>query len=361
MRIFTILDRYIIKKFLTTFFISIILIISIVIIIDLSEKLGDFIEHKVPAKEIFFKYYLNFIPYYTNLFLFLFVFIAIIFFTSRMAAKSEIIAMISSGISFNRLLFPYMFSAFVIAVLSFLLGNFIIPPSNKIRIAFENKYIYYREPPETRNIHKQIRPGEYLYIKFYDTRNDIGHIITLEKFKGKYLISKTFADNMIWQKDKKKWQLNNYYTRFYGYKKDSLIYGFKIDTALMITPEDIKQTKIDISTMNYFELNKYIENQKLHGNEHINEFLLEKHKRIAFPFSTFILTFIGVSLSAKKRRGGTGLNIGIGFALSFAYIFFMQITDSLATKGGLPPGLSAWMPNIIFGIIAILTYPFAPK
>ncbi len=361
MRLFTILDRYIIKKFLYTFFLSILLIISIAIIFDLTEKLGSFIEHKVPLKEIIFHYYLNFIVYYTNLFMFLFVFIAIIFFTSKLASKSEIIAMISNGISFHRILFPYMFSAFVIALLSFVLGNFIIPPSNKVRIEFENKYIYYRPPVNTRNIHKQLRKKVYLYIKFYDSHNHIGHIITLEHFNGKYLISKTFAENMIWQPETKTWRLNDYYTRFYGYKTDSLVYGTSLDTALNITPQELEQTKADITTLNLFELNKYIENQKLHGNENLNVYLLEKYKRIAFPFSTFILTLIGVSLSAKKRRGGTGLNIGIGFALSFTYIFFMQLSDSFATSGGMPPLWAAWLPNIIFGIIAIALYPLAPK
>ncbi len=357
-----ILDRYIIRKFLGTFILAITLIIAIAVIFDLSEHLSRFIDNKIPLKEIFLEYYINFIPYYANLFMFLFVFISVIFFTSKMADKSEVIAIISSGISFFRMLQPYMIAAFVIAAFSWYLGNFVIPPGNKKRVDFEEKYFYHRNPYAIRNVHKQIAPNVYLYIQFYDLRSDVAHTFSLEKIVDGQLKSKLLAKYARWDSVKQSWILFDYYIRDYYKTYDKLIYGRKTDTLINITPDYFKRFNLDITTLTLPQLNRFIEQEKLRGSENINSYLLEKYKRTAYPFSTFILTFLGVTISSKKKRGGTSLNIGLGLLLSFAYIFFMQVADQFSIKGGMNPLLAVWIPNIIFTVIAFISYYiFAPR
>jgi lipopolysaccharide export system permease protein len=357
----TILDKYIIKKFLSTFFIAILLVILIIIIFDFSDKLGKFMDNHIPAKKVIFDYYFSLIPYYLNLFMPLFVFISIIFFTSKMAGRSEFIAMLSNGISFMRISKPYFITALILALFSYLLGNFIIPPANKKKIQFENKYIYYRPPKGTRNIHKQVKQGIFVYIKYYDVNNDVGHIFTIEKFKNNRLVSKMYADNIIWNAKLKKYRANNYWIRNIKKYKDDFVTGNSIDTNIYLTPQDIKENAINIATLNLFQLNKFIKEQRLHGNENLNEFLLEKHKRTALPFSTFILTFIGVAMSSKKVRGGTGIYLGIGLVLIFAYILIQKLSDQWAISGDMTPFWAVWTPNIIFMFISVFVYRFAPK
>lgn len=357
----SILDRYIIKRFLGTFFVAIMLMIAIILVFDLSEKLGKFMENKIPAKLVIFNYYFSLVPYYLNIFMSLFIFISIIFFTSKMAGRSEFIAMLSGGISFIRIVRPYFITAGILATLSFFLGNFIIPPANKTRIEFENKYIYYHPDQDMRNIHKQVHQGIFVYIKYYDKVNDIGHIFTLEKFQGSKLISKLYADNIFWDEENKLWHANNYNIRTINKFSDDFTKGSSIDTTFFLTPDDIKENSINISTLNLIELNDFIDEQRLHGNENINDFLLEKHKRLALPFSAFVLAFIGVSMSARKKRGGTGIYLGIGITLSFAYILLSKLSDQWALNGDLTPFLAVWMPNFIFVFVSFLLYRFAPK
>ncbi len=355
-------DKYIIKKFLSTFFVSIVLIITIAIVIDLSDHLSNFLDNHVPLKLIIFNYYANFIPYYTNLFLFLFVFISVIFFTSKMAAKNEIIAMLASGISFWRLLRPYMYASLVLAAMSWYLGNYVIPPANKKLVDFENKYLYHKSPYSTRNIHKQIKPGIYLYIQYFDPRNNVAHTFSIEKFVHNRLKSKLFAKYARWDSTKQKWLVYDYFIRHYYPTYDKMEIGQYLDTAIGIYPDDLVVIQTDITTLNLPQLNKLIEKEKIRGSENINTYLLEKYKRTAYPFSTFILAFLGLTISAKKLKGGVGLNIGIGIALSFTYIFFMQISDQFSLKGGMDPLLAVWIPNIFFSIITIISYfIFAPK
>ncbi len=357
-----IIDRYIIRKFLSTFFISIVLIISIAIVIDLSEHLTKFLDNHVPLQLIIFEYYANFIPYYTNLFLFLFVFISVIFFTSKMAAKNEITAILTSGISFFRLLLPYFYASFVVAALSWYLGNFVIPPANKKLVKFENTYFYKTSPYSTRNIHKQIKPGVFLYIQYFDSRNKVAHIFSIEKFVNNQLKSKLFAKYARWDSVKSKWIVYDYFIRNYHRTYDDMKFGKRIDTAINIIPKDLESRQIDITTLNLPQLNEFIKEERLRGSENINQYLLEKYKRTAYPFSTFILVFLGVTISSKKQKGGTGLNIGIGLTLSFAYIFLMQVSDQFSIKGGMDPLLAVWLPNLIFTVIAFISYfIFAPK
>jgi len=356
-----IIDRYIIRKFIGTYLFAIVLIVGIAVIFDLSEKLDDFMEKKPPLSAIVFKYYLNFIPYFANLFSSLFTFIAVIFFTSKMAYDTEIIAILSSGVSFKRLMYPYFVSATIIAVFSFFLTSFIIPPANRVRLDFENTYV--RKPYQNsgRNIHKQVRPGVFVYMEAYNSYSQTAYKFSIEHFIDGRLESKLMSDYARWDSTKSKWTAENYYIREYLAEGQKIITGSKIDTSVFITPKDFTMRTDVVETMNLFQLNGFIAQQRLQGADTVDVFLIEKYSRIAFPFSTFILTLIGVSLSSRKVRGGIGLHIGTGLGISFSYILFMRFSTMFAVGGSLSPGLAVWIPNILFAFIAIGLYRMAPK
>ncbi len=356
------LDIYIIKKFLGTFFLALTLIILIAIIFDVSEKMDDFLDKGAPLSAILFEYYLNFIPYFANLFSSLFVFISVIFFTSRMAAKTEFIAMFSSGISMKRLLLPYFVAALIITAFSFVLGNYVIPDANKKRLQFQAIYLKNTEGKFGEyNIHRQIHPGVYFYVESYNRNRDLGLKMTLEKFDGMELKSKLSAEMMIWDSINQKWILQNYYIRNFEDGREELISGLRLDTAFRIKPQDFSTKSNVIEAMNREELNNLIAEQKLSGTSAVVSSEIEKHNRIATPFATFILTMIGFALSVRKVRGGLGINIGIGILLSFSYILFMRFATVFALSGVFSPMLSAWIPNILYAFIAAGIYFTAPK
>jgi lipopolysaccharide export system permease protein len=355
------LDWYIIKKFLGTFFYAITLIIMIVIIFDLSEKVDNFIENKAPIYDILFVYYLNFIPYFINLFNPLFTFIAVIYFTSRLAFNTEIIAILSSGISFKRMLLPYFISAIFLAFLSIYLSNVLIPNANTKRIEFENTYIKTKQQFRERNIHLQIRPGEFVFLESYNERINIGYKFSLEHITNGKLTYKLLAERAEWIDSIQTWSLRNYYQREIGELEENLTSGARKDTIIHLKPADFIQNIQDMETMNYRELERFIDNEKLKGSENIRFFLVEKHRRVAFPFATLVLTLIGVSLSSRKVRGGIGLHLGLGLLLSFTFILFMQISTTFATNGNLPAMLAVWIPNIVFAILGLYLMKTAPK
>lgn len=356
------IDVYIIKKFLGTFFFAILLIVSIAVVFDFSEKIDDFLENKAPFRAIIFDYYLNFIPYFAVLFSSMFTFISVIFFTSRMAYNTEIIAILSSGISFRRMLLPYFISAVVISAFSFVLSNYVIPNANEERFAFEERYYHgsivrYKQ----RNIHKQVRPGLFIYMENYSTSSNIGYKFSMERFEEGKLVSKLISEYVKWDSTKNKWTIRNYYVRDFDGLNQDIEYGTSIDTTLYIYPEDFRRRDNVVETMSIGELIKFIENQKMQGSTNVEQLLIEKHERLAFPFSTFILTLIGVSVSSRKVRGGIGGHIGIGLGVSFGYILFMQFSAQYAISGALSPLLAAWLPNIIFLVVGIFMYKMAPK
>ena len=356
------LDIYIMKKFLGTFFFAIILIISIAVVFDLTEKMDDFMESHAPWKAIIFDYYLNFIPYFAVLFSSMFTFISVVFFTSRMAYNTEIIAILSSGISFNRMLYPYLLSAIIIAAFSFTLNNYVIPKANKVRFEFEE--VYYHNKPvrySYRDVHKQVRPGMYVYIESYRVSSAVGYNCTVESFKGKIMVSKISAERMTWNEDKQKWRFHNYYIRDIDENKEKLSFGTVIDTTLYIIPADFERRDNVKETMSMKELNKFIDIQKMQGSTSVADLIIEKNKRIAFPFSSFILTLIGVTVSSRKVRGGIGGHIAYGLAVAFGYILFLQFSTQYAIKGALSPFLAAWLPNVIFAIVGLIFYKMAPK
>lgn len=359
---FKILDYYIIRKFIGTYFYAIILIMGIAVIFDLAEKMDDFVSKDAPLNAIIFDYYLNFIPYFANLFSSLFTFIAVIFFTSKMAYNTEIIAILSSGVSFKRMMFPYFVSATIIAIFSFILSSFIIPPANQVRLEFENTYVKRQYRNTDRNIHRQVRPGIYIYMQSYNTHSNIGQRFSIEHIVDGELQSKLISDYVKWDTTINKWVAHNYHIREFHDTSEVVMHGKTIDTTIYISPSDFSQRVNIVETMNMFELNNFIEDQRLQGTENVDFYLIEKYSRVAYPFSTFILTLIGVALSSRKVRGGIGLHIGLGLALSFSYILFMQFSTMFSVKGGsIPPFVAVWIPNFLYSIIAILLYKLAPK
>ncbi len=358
-----IIDLYIIRKFLGTFAFCLALILTIAVIFDLSEKLDNFMEKEAPWQAVVFDYYLNFIPYFATLFAPLFVFITVIFFTSRMAVNTEIIAILNSGMSFRRMMWPYFLSSFAIAAVIFYLTNFMIPHSNLIRLDFEDKY--YR--PKGRrlnieNVHRQVYRNVYVYIESYSPIYMRGRNFTIEKFdEDGNLLSKISAPTVTWDSVSNKWSAINYTLREIKGREEVVTKGTQIDTTLIIKPEDFSRDPSFVSTMTYRELDEYIDLLELQGSEEIKIFKIEKHRRFASPFAVFILTLIGVSLSSRKVRGGIGMNIGIGLALSFSYIFFQQFASQFSLKGNLSPLVAEWIPNLIYLVIAMVLYKMAPK
>ncbi|HON17966.1 MAG TPA: LptF/LptG family permease [Salinivirgaceae bacterium] len=357
------LDRYILRKFLGTYFYAIALLTVLVVIFDLSERLDDFLANQAPVEGIIFDYYLNFVPYIINLFSGLFTFIAVIFFTSKMTAHSEIIAILSSGVSYRRFLRPYFVGGILIALLSFYLINWVIPHATARRLEFEEKY--YRESAyqnRERNIHRQIQPGVYIYMQSYNTALNIGYKFTLERFENQRLKEKIVSDYIKWDTTKKCWTIYNYYQRQYDSISESLTTGASKDTLLPNFDYRDYSSRIQmIETLNFGELMNYIEKQRLSGTSNIAVYKIEKHKRLALPFASIILSIMGVCISSEKRRGGMGLNLGLGLALAFSYIMMLQVTQVFAINAGFNPLLSLWIPNVIYMIITFLLYKRASR
>jgi lipopolysaccharide export system permease protein len=355
------IDYYIIRKFLGTFFFTLALIIVIVIIFDISEKLDDFIKHHAPLYEIVFHYYATFIPYFVNLFSPLFTFIAVVYFTSRMAYNTEIIAILSSGISFKRFMKPYLISSLIIAGLSFYLANFLIPKTNKIKNDFELHYIRSKYFKAKYNIHVQNKPGEILYVESFNVYDKKGYNFTFEKFNDKGLYYKMKADNFQYDTLTGRWKIRNYFIRYITPDGERFEKGEEIDTTFNVKPDDFSGELQPIDVMSFTELRQFIREEKIKGSEKVKFYEVAKHKRVAFPFATIILTFIGVALSSRKLRGGIGLQLALGIIISFSFIVIMQVSTVFATFGTLSPWIAVWIPNIVFAALAIYLLIRAPK
>jgi lipopolysaccharide export system permease protein len=357
-----ILDIYVIRKFLSTFLLAIALILSIVVIFDLSEKIDDFLESGAKLNAILFDYYLNFIPYFGVLFSSLFTFLAVIYFTSRMAYNTEIIAILSSGMSFRRFLRPYFISAVLIAVVSFLLSDLVIPEANKVKLDFEEQYVKKRPIRfKTKDFHRQIEPGVYVYLHSYSNVSKVGYQFTIEKFEDGELVSKMTADQIRWDTTVNKWRARRYYIRTIEGLNETIEEGKQIDTTLAMHPDDFKMRLTIVETMSLKELDEFIQKQRMQGETNVTSYQIERHNRIAFPFTTFILTLIGVAVSSKKLRGGIGLQIAIGVVISFTYILFIQFSKQFAIGGLLPVMAAVWLPNVFFLMVALLLMRMAPR
>lgn len=358
------IDRYIITKFLSTYIFLIAIIILIAIIFDFNEKIDKFTQSHASVKKILFDYYLNFIPYFSNLFSPLFVFIAVIFFTSKLADNSEIIAMKSAGMSYKRLLRPYMISAAIIALASFLLGAYVIPRGNVAKVNFENTYIKKKDISAEDNVQMQVDTGVVAYITHFDNRTKSGYGFSLDKFSNKKLVSHLTAQTIQYDtlsERRYSWTLRNYRIRTLKGMREKITTGQKLDTIILMEPSDFFYTYGQQETMTVPQLREFIDRQKLRGAAGISTFEVEYHKRFATPFAAFILTIIGVSLSCEKRKGGMGTSIGLGLALSFSYILFQTVSASFAINAGWPAMISAWLPNILFALVAFVLYKRTPQ
>jgi len=356
------IDWYIIKTFLATYFFSIALIISIAVVFDVNEWIDNFINNKAPVKAIIFDYYANFIPYFSNLFSPLFVFISVIFFTSKLAENSEIIAMMSTGLSFKRLLRPYMISAAIIAIMTYGMGAYVIPKGNVTRLNFEDRYKKKKKQEYVRNVQVEVDSGVIAYMERYENYNKTAYRFSLDKFVDKKLVSHLTARSATYDTTTvHKWTLKNYMIREMDGMKETITKGDRLDSIIKMEPQDFLIMKGQQETMTSTELSEYISRQKRRGFANIKEFEIEYHKRIAMSFASFILTVIGVALSSRKVKGGMGMYLGVGLALSFSYILFQTVSATFAINGNASPILAVWIPNILYTFIAIYLYRKAPK
>ena len=356
-----ILDRYIFKKFIVTFCIAIALIISIVIVFDISEKIDDFVAHQTPLKSIIFDYYINFIPYFINMYSSLFVFITVIFFTSILASNSEIIAILSGGISYHRMMVPYIAAATLIAAISLGLSLYVIPKSNETRLAFETVNVK-NKSQAVRDVHYQIAPGEFVYVESFSKWNNTAYKFTLETIEDNRIVSKLSAESATWDSLSASWQLRRYFIRDYSTGlSDQVRSGYQLDTTLALTVDDFYRNSQTVQKLGYDDLKTLIKTQKMRGDSNVMYALIEKNNRWSMPFACIILTIIGVSLSSRKKRGGIGWNLAFGIALAFSYILFQRFAQMFVFTGILPPWIAIWLPNLLFAIIAVILYRLAPK
>ena len=363
-RYIKILDWYIIKKFIGTYIYSILLIISISIVFDVNENLAKFAQYQAPLKAIVFDYYLNFIPYFANLFSPLFVFIAVIFFTSKLAGNSEIIAMLASGVSFKRLMRPYMFSCVLISALSFYLAAFVIPHGTVVKQNFESMYKNKKRTTAADNVMLQVGKGVIAYIQHYDNQMKKGYGFSLDRFENKKLVSHMTATEVQYDTisdSKYHWTATNWKIRELRGMREHITSGMKKDTLIQMEPTDLVYSKGQQETFTSPELKAYISKQVDRGSSNVVQYQVEYHKRIASSFASFILTIIGLSLSSRKRKGGMGMYLGIGLALSFGYILLQTVSATFAIQADTPPVLAAWIPNIIFAVVAYFCYRKAPN
>ena len=358
------LDWYIIKKFLGYYFFSIALIISIAIVFDFNENLSKFTEHHAPARAIIFDYYANFVPYFANLFSALFVFVAVILFTTKLASNSEIIAILASGVSFKRLLRPYMITCVLLSALSFGLSAYVIPHGTVIRQNFETMYKNKKKNTSAENVQLQVDKGVIAYMQHYDNSMKRGYGFCLDKFQDKKLVSHLTAMDIQYDTisdSKYHWQLSNWKIRKLQGMKEHITSGAQKDTIIMMEPTDLVYSKGQQETFTSPELRDYISKQINRGSGNVVQYEVEYHKRIASSFASFILTIIGVSLSARKRKGGMGAALGVGLALSFGYIMLQTVSATFAIQANFPPVLAAWLPNFLFAIVAYFCYRKAPR
>lgn len=359
-----ILDWYLIKKFIGTYFFSIVLVLSISIVFDINENLAKFTQYNAPLRDIVFDYYANFVPHFANLFSPLFVFIAVIFFTTKLADNSEIIAMLAAGFSFKRLMRPYMISCVLISLLSYGLAAYVIPKGNVTMMAFEAKYKNKKQNTAAENVQLFVDKGTVAYIQHYDNNYKRGYGFSLDKFEGKKIVSHMTATEVQYDTisdSKYHWKCTNWKIRDMRGLKEKITSGAQCDTTLMMEPIDLVFTKGQQETLTSPELRQYIGKQIDRGSGNVVQFEVEYHKRIATSFASFILAIIGMSLSAKKRKGGMGMALGIGLALSFTYIMLQTVSASFAINASFPPMLAAWVPNILFIVVAYFCYRQAPN
>lgn len=375
------IDKYILKRFLSTFFFVVLILLAIICVIDLTEKMDKYTKNALTGGQIL-GYYLDFLPWVGGLVTPITVFIATVYVCARMAGHTEIIAILSSGVSFKRLMLPYFIGASLIAGLSFWFNGWLIPNSNKDRLAFELQYLKSKFYFDKRNIHIQVAPDVYLYMNTYNNTIQTGYNFSIEKFENLHLIEKLTANRIVWDTTKLKWTLHDWQIQkidgifettahpeaIPGFEttksalvKESTMKGTALDTTLVITPKEFESDYRKFDGMTIHELDEYIDTLRARGSTGVEAYEVELHTRFSSPFAIFILTFMGVIVSARKSRGGTGLQIALGFGLSFLYIIFFMLFRTFAEAGSSPPQISVWIPNIIFAVISGIMYKYVPR
>lgn len=355
-----ILDWYILKKFLKSYVFVVFIIELVVVIIHITENNENYINHELTAGQIL-GYYADYVPYIANMIAPITVFITVVFMTSQLAQHSEIIAILSNGISFRRLMRPYMMGAMIIAVISFYFGGWVIPNGNKERVSFELQYIKSAYHFTDRNIHIKIAPTTLLYLQSYNVGNNVGYKPTLETIEEGVLLNKVEATRMEWQSKTEKWRLRNWKKREIIGMEEIFSYGKSIDTTLQINPKDFASDYSRYETLTMNELYEYIDKLKLRGADDLEVYEIEKYIRYTAPFAALILTFIGLGVSARKARGGAGFQIALGFLLAFIYIIFFIFSRTSAEAGSITPIIAIWIPNVIFTIIGLIIYQSVPR
>ncbi len=358
-----IIDRYIFKKYMTTFIFTVAVFIVVIVIFDISEKLDDFLKNKASFTRVLFQYYaLGSVPFFLNMLTPLINFIAVIFFTSKMADQTEIVPILNGGMSFNRMLRPYMLGAFVISIFTLISNLYILPFTNKVKVNFENVYVKpHKISTDTRATHMQIDSNTYVYIDNFDTKTAIGYSFVMEKFDGNELTEKLMADRITWDSVSNKWRIENYTNRLVSGLTETMEKGDTRDTTLDMKPQDFEVYENIFTAMTTKELESRIEKEETRGTGMMTDLLLEKYKRWTNPFSIIILTLMAVALSSKKVRGGIGLSLGVGIGLSFTFLVFNQFSTMFALKGGLPPLLAVIIPSLSFLVLAFILLKKAPK
>jgi lipopolysaccharide export system permease protein len=349
-----ILDRYILKRYLGTFSVMLLLFIPIGIMVDLSSKVDNLIESNAPIGKIIY-FYFNFTIYIGYLLFPLFLFLSVIWFTSKLANKTEVIAILSSGVSFSRFMRPYLIGATLVGVFFFLIGMYVLPNSSKEYNEFKYEYINFtRKTRETTNVFRQINDNDYLYVSSFDSKNKQAYNFTLEHFEGNILKYKIEATKIKFQEKDTSYRLTNYVKRNIGKYHDDIIRKTSKDTIFDFDLDDLAPVNYIAETLSNKELDVFIEKEKLRGSSYVSRYEIVKYKRWSIPVSAFILTVIAVAVSAMKRRGGMGVNLAFGIALAFVFIFIDKIFTVMADQSGFNPLLAVWLPNITFGILAII-------
>ncbi|MCA6075405.1 LptF/LptG family permease [Fulvivirga sedimenti] len=354
------IDKYILKKFLSAFVFTVLILVAVIVVIDITEKLDKFSRSEATSWEVV-QYYLDFVPWIANLITPITTFIATVFVTAQLAGRTEIIAILSSGVSFRRMLMPYFIGASCIAILTFVLSGWVIPNSNKRATAFEMEHLGKAENPSLSNIHLQTTPDTYLYIRTYNNESDMGFDFTLEQVEGTEVMGKLTANRMSWDEELQKWKLTNWKYRSLDSMREELSEGREMDTLLNIHPGDFENIYRAYDAMTLNELNEHIDKLVMRGASGVQIYLVEKYTRYSAPFAVLILTFMGVIVSSRKTRGGAGLKIAIGFVLSFLFLVFFLLGKTYAEAGSMDPAFSVWIPNIIFAGISLVMYRYLPR
>lgn len=356
-----ILDGYLLRKMLGSVFFSISLLMVIVIVFDISENLQRFLSHNVPAKEVITGYYMNFIPYFINLFIPLFTFISVIWFTSKLSSRNEIISIFDNGISFNRMLVPYITGAVIIMILSLILANFIVPNTNRKLNDFKYQYFGRRNFSSSYQ-HVKNSKNSYVFVERWDKLEDIGYNFTYEEFDSNAIRKKISAQSIDYDEEQGIWHLHRYTRRIITPEGDEIITrGEEMDTTLNLRPMNMYQDAFVSETMSYRELRQFIKEEKMRGSSLVANYQIEQHKRLANPMGILIMTLLGLSVSCRKTTRGVGVHVFIGMGLAFSFIFLQQISTVFSVSGGLPPVLGTWLPNLIYLAITIVMLKMTPK